>query len=107
MTTILIPTALLLAAVLGRAADPSDIPIRRADGQYDERYRLRIDLNGDARLDLILSQGMSEMGNSGGTASSLSRTGGWPVVAIEPTKIGARIWGYGHISAQSGVIGSC
>lgn len=118
MTKRLTAIALLLATVRVVASDPSATPIRRADGQYDERYRVRVDLNGDDRPDLILSQGVSEMGNATGIAQvflaqaddQYKSIGEVPfhsrgLVAVEPTKTGARIWSYAHVSSQSGVIG--
>ena len=97
MTKILTLITLLLATAPVVASDPSTIPIRRADGQYDERYRVRIDLNGDARPDLILSQGVSEMGNATtvetrGVARVPSDADVNPTVRVRPTLGLAQRW---------------
>jgi len=97
--------------------NPSEIPLIRDDGTYAERFRVLGDFNCDGIEDMALSIDTKMFGQSGiemiiflqdssGSFLEYDTIFAKPeLIATERTISNPRLWIYGRINAQSGILG--
>lgn len=99
--------------------DPSAAPLQRKDGTFGERFRLTGDINNDGYEDLLLSDDIANLGQSGiryfiylkneeGKFTLYdSIYTGIGSVAVEHFHEDSRLWLFVRLDSQSGIISYC
>ena len=123
----LLGIALILATLILQAyprgsdliSDPSRVPIIKTDRLSGERFRVLADFNMDGLTDMALSDDMSTFGTGGiGWKLYMADTSGMyrkygtfftkpRLISLERLGSKIRMWTYGHISAQEGILACC